>query len=70
MEETGRFTDDSFFVRAVDAYTEFHGLVFDAKLKGIHQTSIFGLLKEMVILDFDLILGEVKNLNKKENVER
>jgi hypothetical protein len=70
MEEVGGFTNDSFFVRAVDTNAEFHGLVFDAKLKGIHQTSIFGLLKEMVLLDFDLILGEVKNLDKKENVER
>lgn len=32
MEETGCFTDDSFFVRAVDTYAEFHGLVFPAKL--------------------------------------
>lgn len=70
MEEVGCVTDDSFFVRAVDTYAEFHWMVFDAKLKGIHQTSIFVLLKEMVILDFDLILGEVKNLDKKENVER
>lgn len=33
MEEVGGVTDDSFIVRTVDAYAEFHGLVFAAKLR-------------------------------------